>query len=273
MQSFMFKEKFHPVITTVIVLAMIFVGCQKDDENTPPVVPPESSFVMDFSDFLTAKSVETVGANTYVNRALAITHVAVWNTVIYVNLAVPVATFRESFNHTPQLQENGSWKWTFNVTVGIHTYTASLFGKVNGSNVNWEMYVSKTGPGAFANFLWFTGMSNINQKSGTWRLYNAPGNSTPIVDIEWYKNSNNDFGIKYTNVIPGGNDNGSYISHGKTTAATFNAFYEIYIKSQNNKVNINWNTQTKAGQIKDPKTFGTGSFYCWDAMGKDISCN
>jgi len=261
------------ITLVVLLLSLATISCNKDEKDAAPVLPPESSFVMDFSDFLNTKSVESGVANTFRNRTLAVTNVAVWNTVIFVNLAVPVATFRESFNHTPELQEDGSWKWTFNVTVGIHTYTASLFGKVDGASVNWEMYVSKTGPGAFSNFLWFSGTSNINLKSGTWRLYTAPGNSSPIVDIEWYKNSDNDFGIKYTNVVPGGNDNGSYISHGRTTDATFNAFYEIFLKSQNNKVEIKWNTTTKNGQIRDPKFYGTNSFYCWDASGKDITCN
>jgi len=263
------KNIFSQLLIAGMFLLLITTSCQKEETQTAPMLPPETSMIMDFSDFVATK---TGASTTHINKAVAVTHVAIWNTVIFVHMAVPVATFREAFNQSPQLQPDGKWKWSYSVNVGNDTYTSNLYGQINGANVNWEMYISRSGLFAFDNFLWYTGTSLLNGGSGTWTLYHSAANPTPYVGIDWYKNSDDTFGITYTNIVPDGQENGGYISHGRNNEINFNAFYEIYNKGENNLVKINWNTETKAGQISDPKVFGTSDFQCWAPDGTNTAC-
>ncbi len=258
------------LLSLIVLLLVVTTSCQKEETEKAPVLPPESSFVMDFSDFMNTKTVST--QNTQINRTLAVAHVAVWNTVIFVNLAVPVATFTEAFNHEPQFQGNGSWKWSYSVNVGVNQYTADLVGTISGANVNWEMFVSKSGNNGFSNFLWYTGESSLDGKSGTWTLNREQSNPSPYIGIEWYKNSDEDFGITYTNIIPSDSENGGYISHGRDNNLDLNAFYEIFNKGQNNLVEIKWDVTSKEGKIKDPKFYGNDQFHCWATNGFDVVC-
>jgi hypothetical protein len=268
------KKQKKPILSWVMILSILllpFASCQKDDQNEAPVLPPESSFVIDFSEFTDGAKSEALNGS-YHHRNWAVINVAVWNTVIAVHLAVPVASFVEAFNHEPTQQADGSWLWLYQVAAGNNTYTAKLFGKGEGINITWKMYISKTGLGAFSDFLWYEGISNIAGTQGDWTLYKSPTENYPFVGIEWYKNFDGTFGTTYTNIVPGGSENGGYISYEFTKETPYNAFYDIYNKGQNNLTEIQWHTVNKNGRIKDPKHFGTNNFYCWDSTGADIVC-
>lgn len=253
------------------VFLLPLTGCEKAEQGDAPLLPPKSSFVIDFSEFENGAKSEAL-YQTYHNRNLAVLHVAVWNTVIFVHLAVPVASFLEAFNHEPIEQADGSWLWSYEVPLGNTTYTAKLYGKGEGLNVTWKMYISKTGFGAFTDFLWFEGTSHIAGISGEWTLYQSPTQNIPFVGIEWYRNVDGTFGTTYTNIVPGGPENGGYISHGFTKETPYNAFYDIFNKGQDNLTEIQWHTVNKNGRIKDPKHFGNTNFHCWDSTGADIVC-
>ncbi len=262
-----------------LVLAMIsslllvpMAGCEKDETDKAPELPPMSSFIMDFSDFIGGTTKSYVLNETYKNRNQAVAHVAIWNTVIFLHAAVPVAAFIGAFNHEPVPQSDGSWKWSYEVTVGMNTYTANLFGQGKGMEVEWRMYISKTGAGAYSDFLWFSGNSHIAGIEGTWTLYKSPAENIPYIGIDWFNHVDGTSGITYTNIVPDGPENGGYISHGITGETPFNAFYKIYDKGRNNLVQINWNRMTGAGQISNPIFFGDDNFYCWNEAGADISC-
>lgn len=264
------KNPFIPVFIAWILLFPL-VGCEKEEQNKAPELPPESSFIIDFSDF-EDETKNLVIDDTYQNFGLAVLHVSLWNTIITLHLAVPIAAYREAFNHEPVEQADGSWLWTYTMQAGLANYTANLYGKTEGVNINWEMYISKSGPGAFDDFLWYSGESHMAGTEGTWTLYKAPAEAVPYVGIEWHNNLDGTFDITYTNIIPNGPENGGYISHGITKDLPYNAFYEIFNKGQNNLVEINWSRLTKAGHIKDPKFYNDDEFHCWDEAGIDISC-
>lgn len=259
---------------TAMALAMLllpFYGCEREEQADAPELPPESAFVIDFSDFAD-ETKNLLLDDTYQNRNLAVLHIALWNTVIAVHLAVPVATYREALNQEPVEQEDGSWLWSYDVQAGLATYTANLYGKSEGVKIEWEMYVSKTGPGAFTDFLWYSGICHMAGKEGTWTLYKSPAEPFQYVGIDWNNKLDGTFDITYTNIVPGGTENGGYISYGVTREIPYNAFYEIFNKGQDNLVEINWNRLTRAGQIKDPNFYGNADFHCWDAIGIDVEC-
>ena len=261
-------------LATIYLTVAIFTSSCKKDKGEAPTIPPSSSFVMDFSDFKQNKSGLAIQDSTQTNAANAIVQVGVWNVILTVGLAVPVAAFLESFNHQAELDNDNWWVWSYSVPVGLKTYNASLHGKVVGQEVQWEMYLSQSG--GFTDFKWFTGTSDLNGTSGQWILNESPTVPTTLLQIDWHNNVDGTADIKYMNVAPStsthGTENGGYIMYGKTNNTPFNAFYNIFYKSQDNLVEINWNRTTKEGQIKNPKAFNDVLFHCWDSNGYDVVC-
>ena len=258
------------VLSAVVVLAS---ACkQKEKEGDPPDLPPLSSFVMDFDAFPSTTSgreiASAVTVNTTSNYGFAAINVGVWNTLIKIGLAVPVGAFVESFKHKPSKQSDGSWVWSYDVLALGAKYTASLHRSVPDGTIHWDMYVSKQG--AYTNFNWYSGVSDLDRSHGTWTLNASPDDPTPLLGIEWNYDATAKTGnIKYTNVVANGAENGGYIYYGVTADPTYDAFYDIYNKGADDLINIQWNRASKAGRVKNPKHFGTVDWNYWDSTLQD----
>jgi hypothetical protein len=278
----MLKMNRHLVSVTVVVLLFsLFVGCGDDSgtgaKPTPPEIPPVSSFVMDFSEFTTSQEYQPSGSDrvgdhmSMHNWSWAATNVLVWNTLITVGLAVPVAAFIESFNHEPTRQPDGTWVWDYNFTVNQVVHLAELHGRVVEEEVQWEMYISKEGE--YTDFLWYWGASDLGATEGTWTLFDNPTDPTPLVGIGWHRDPGSGTGdIKYSNVVPEGQENGGYIFYGTTDGDPYDAFYDIYNKGLDNHTEIEWNRTSKAGRVMDANHFGDSDWRCWDSDHQDVSC-
>lgn len=251
----------------LIFLTCLITGCLKD--SIAPNIPPSGSMVMEFDDFWSgsAKSLAIPKSN-FLHAAV---HVSWWNLVLTVQLAIPVATFMESFNH--QAAWNGTskeWIWTYPVTVGNDVYKAELHGKENGNETDWNMYISKTG--GFTDFLWYSGTSMKDNSAGTWYLNKSPDNPTDFLQIDWEMNSEGISGIRYLNITPGANENGSYIKYGSLKDSSLDAYYDIYGKSDDRLINIKWNSSSHTGRVKDQKFFSDSDWHCWDELLLNTVC-
>jgi hypothetical protein len=210
---------------------------------------------------------------TKANWSWSAANIVVWNTIITVGLAIPVAAFAESFRHEPVEHPNGSWWWSYSVHVGDVLYLAQLEALVLDQQVEWNMYVSKQGE--FEDFRWFTGSCNFAATTGTWVLYPSPGNNEPLLAIVWNRNPQaGTADIKYMDFLSGNGNpyQGSYITYGITTATPFNAYYDIYYKDHDNHTSIEWNRTDEHGRVKDASHFGDGAWHCWDQNLDDIVC-
>ena len=261
----------------IILTAFLLPSCDKEKDETPPLLPPESSMVIDFSDFhQNTKSdfnslpeMQSEYTSWYWLNAAA--HVTVWNIIITVGLAVPVAAFWESFNHQGVYQGNKEWAWTYDVTAADAVYSADLHGTIKDTSVLWEMYVSKSGQ--FEDFLWYYGEVNHANTHGYWIMNDNPQGQSQLLRIDWTRVSEADIAeIKYTNVQPGGAENGGYIQYGILADEVYDRFYDIYVASTQRLVNIKWSTLTKEGRIKDPYTYQDENWRCWDTNLLDIVC-
>jgi hypothetical protein len=268
-------------LCALAVATALFLSCGEDKPAEPeaeaPQIPPVSTFLMNFDDFPSGG--KTSGGNidpsakllSRDNHNWAALHVGVWNLIITVGLAVPSATFVESFAHQPQQQPDGSWKWAYDVTVSGDLYSAALYGSISNFGTQWEMYISKQGE--FADFMWYSGEADLFLTEGTWTLNKHPEEPIPFVGIEWHRNiADSTADIKYTNIEPGGAENGGYIFYGVTTDTTYDAFYDIYNKSADNLIDIEWNLTGKDGRVKDPVHFQDEEWHCWDGEWQDIEC-
>jgi hypothetical protein len=275
------QEVWKRLLVFVFIMQIIFVCCSDDDTTKPiqeaeaPEIPPQSSFIIDFSDFLLAenalKPLNNNEIQSFQNWGWSAGNIVVWNTLLTVTLAVPVASFLESFNHDPQLQPDGTWIWSYSFTVLEQQYNAELHAEIEIDGVQWNMYISRQN--AYSKFHWYEGKSNLFTTDGTWTLYKNPNDPSPLLYIEWDRNILENTGnTKYANIIPDNPDNGSYIQYGITTQTPFDAFYTIYSVSKQNSTLIEWNRTTKDGRVNDQLHFGDSNWHCWNSNLADGEC-
>ncbi len=133
------------------------------------------------------------------------------------------------------------------------------------------MYITRDG--AFEDFAWYSGVSNLTATEGTWNLKSNPSDPTPLIDIDWSRSATSEIAeIRYTNVIPGDDGNGSYLEFGITDDPDYDAFYGIFNIENGNTREIQWNRETKARRIKDPAHYDDEDFHCWDQELMDTDC-
>ncbi len=269
------------VSASMLIVGLLFngAGCMDQapgggDEEAPKI-PPNGSFVIDFSDFEQADEgdpvVRTTGILPFENWTYAAGSVLFWNTVITVTLAVPVASFVESFNHEPTLSPQGIWSWEYDFMVNGANYSAELQGQINGGSVSWNMFITKAGD--YTDFNWFSGTSNILGTEGTWSLNRTPNDPVPFIDITYNLNEAAGTGdIRYTNATPDSADNGGYIFFAISNDEPYDAMYQIFLAAEDEMTDIEWNRETKAGQVKNEVRFGDTEFHCWDENLADIEC-
>ena len=264
------RRIFPGFIIILLTFLVATTGCKKNSEPAPDL-PPQSSFVMDFSDFsnpddtLVAREV-----NTYQNWGYSYANVVIWQAFITVGLAVPVASFLESFNHEAVYHpDQNNWTWSYNVTVNLAVYEAELTGYMEADSVVWEMRITKGAD--YTDFLWYYGKSSFGGTGGYWILQENPANANPLLRIDWHHYTNGTADISYTNIKPGGPENGGYIYYG-TEIADLDRFYNIYNKGQDNLTEIEWSSANKNGHVMDPNHYGDNEWHCWDGLFMDVEC-
>lgn len=265
-------------ILLILTLGILSSGCVKED--AVPDLPPSGSMIMEIDNIWK----DSPSPGTYpsgspqANFVFAATNVYVWNAVLTIQMAVPVAAFLESFNHTPEWDKStSSWVWSYTVDLPNTSYTAELFGESKTDEIHWSMYISKTD--GFTDFLWFTGISAMDNKSGSWIINMDPDDNLkdpeiglPFISIQWSKTGDDIAEISYTNIEEESVNNGSYIKYGLTGDSDLNAFYDIYRIWENNTVNIKWNTSTHFGRVLSMAHFQDPYWHCWTETFANIVC-
>lgn len=271
----MFKST-RVILGLSFLMATIFYGCNKDDDTVSgpaPNLPPESSFIMDFSDFTDTDTTAAYKSSlSHQHWGWAATNIFVWNAVLTITFAVPVAAFYESFHHEGIWDPDiNAWVWSYNFMAGGVAHLAQLQGSLVEGGVRWEMYISKNN--AYSDFLWYWGISNSNNTAGEWHLNGNPQDQQELILIEWNKSLlDGEADIKYTNVKEGVPEQGSYIFYGINQEEVHNSFYDIYFANLDNLINIQWHRTNKNGRVKDENHFGDTEWRCWDENLLDIVC-
>ena len=267
--------KFLPVIFLLGIVTLI-ISCEDDKSTNPqeqaPTIPPGSTIMIDFSEFPDTNS---IGSPDLLNLSKknwgwAALNVSVWNSVLTLTLALPVAAFSEAFNHQPVLQSDGSWLWQYTVVSNEETITVKLFGMLVATGIEWRMAISTT---TVTDFEWFTGFSNANTTEGNWTLNANSDPPVPVLYIEWHRDpQQGTAAVKYTNIAQGIAENGSYIHYGKTNDVPHNRFYQIYGSEEDRLIDILWNYEQHFGRVKDTVKFRNEDWQCWDEKLDDINC-
>jgi hypothetical protein len=261
-------KKMNVLLMLFLIFSLGINSCKKD-HGTAPQIPPQSAFLADFSDFSSDKILMDT---TSVNWNHSVGNVVIWNIIVTVGLAIPVASYIEAVNnHEPVYQSDNTWLWEYSFG-SADSYQAKLYGSVVTDSVNWEMYISKTNE--FQDFLWYSGSSGLNGMGGHWILYNKPSVPSELLKIDWYRETENTGHIRYMNIEPGGTENGGYLLYGNDAGvdADFECYYDIYNKGADNLIEIEWTDTDMTGRVKDFAKFGDTNWHCWDILKKDIVC-
>jgi len=267
-----------------LLLALsIMQSCQKDENTSPtdevaPELPPQATFIMPFDGY---EEVDTTEFNneignrsmTYRNWFYAGTNILVWNTLVGINMIVPVASFAESFNHDPVYEGNGIFSWTYSYPVAGVTYEAKLTGEFinSGADVEWIMTISQVG--GFSNVVYYSGIVAVDGSKADWTLYHEPNNPKPFMRIIYLNDVNTgESSIRYTNIIPNNPGNGHYLEYRIQSGSAFNRAYDVFLGSPDNFIEILWNTPSDTGRVKNLTAFGDSEWHCWDIDKMDVDC-
>ena len=277
------KKSLYLMMLSLIILS---TSCtDSTNEGLAPELPPLGSMVIDFDDFSHAHARPANDKSTSIaildNWGYSQLVVGVWNTALITTLAVPVASFRSAFNHQAEYLGGTKWQWTYTVDGFTSQYTARLTGELSGSQVQWEMYIEKSGIDAFDEILWFSGVSQTDTKSGYWILNHSAAYPENMLRIDWAVEGEEIGNIKYTYVRELNNDRAtdkfkdSYIIYGLQTG-DMDAFYDVhafdFILDDFVDVDIEWSRTTYNGQVMAPYYFENNQWHCWDTNGDNIDC-
>jgi hypothetical protein len=261
-------------VTLILLLSVGLITRCKKDKGEPPVLPPQESMTIDFSNFTTGKkSVDLVydqkGTESS-NWEFSAVVAGFWKLIITNTLVIPVTAFKIAIDQTPAYLSEKTWQWSYNVTVASTAYKAKLTGQIRTSDVLWKMYISKEG--GFTDFLWFEGTSKLDGTGGQWTLYQSSTVPDAFLQIDWTKTSTTIGTVKYT-YIKNDSYKTSYIEYGLTTSA-LNAYYTVnyYNGLKFSSVNVEWSTTGKNGRVKCLDYLGDTKWYCWDSNKINVTC-
>ncbi len=260
-------------ILSVVLVIAILSACSEDEENfnpgTAPEIPPIESMLINFDNFQ-EDSNKGGREMSQLNWGRSAIQVGVWNVIITLNLAVPVAAFQASLTSTPEFdRDRGLWVWRFDYDFVGRTYSSELTGKVTSDGVEWQMFISQEN--GFQDFLWYTGTMNLEGTEGFWFLNASADDPNPFLRIHWEKESETIGRVKYSDVKEGSPNKDSFIEYG-IQDSELDRFYNISITSTNNVVNIEWSKATGEGRIKEPNFYNDENYHCWDASFDDVDC-
>ena len=266
-------------VLAIFIAIFIVQSCTKENdmvtEKSAPQLPAIEMFVMPFQDFSESKRNEVEG-RTVNNFSYSLGNILIWNSLLDMNLRIPVLSFAAALNQTAEYQGNGVWLWAYEITDDNgDTYQAELYGELLVSDeVKWDMYISKTG--GFQNVHWYTGITANDKSYAHWTLNFDPEDPKPFIKIDYEKDLNTGLGtIRYTNIIPSVPQNSGYIEYREGDGAATDGFdraYDVYKSEIDNLLEINWDSQNKNGRVKDFDRYHDTEWHCWGTNYKDIQC-
>ena len=268
------------------IVLLVFTSCENSgDIGNPPDLPPYESMAMNFDGFINNKSLLTENKSleiaTNENWFYSALVVGFWNATLFTNLAVPVAAYKTAFVHKPVSLENNKWQWQYTVEGFTSQYTARLTAELTSEDILWEMYIMKTGIEGFEEFLWFSGVSQLDARSGYWILNHSANFPENMLRINWLVENEEVGSIKYTYIRELNDDReadtfkDSYILYG-LKEADLDAFYTVHAYDNSKgafvDVDIEWSRTNYNGHVRSLSYFEDDSWHCWDGTGQDIDC-
>ena len=270
-------KKFLSFVLFLSLMSATFTGCKHKNKGVPPVLSSVETMLIDFSDFtitsgFTGNSFNVKGIVSNWEYAAGI--VSDWRTLTAVTLSTPIALYEVAFDRQPSHVSGNKWEWSYNVNVSAMQYKVRLTGEISGSQVKWEMYVSRDGSGGVYEFKWLEGTSNTDGNNGSWTFYESYDSQTALLQIDWTKLGTKVEKIKYV-YLKSGYSKDAYIEYGSATGG-YDFYYEVHyyntLLGRPSDARIEWNKSSKAGRIRSAD-YLLDEWQCWDSQRIDVVCN
>ena len=267
--------KLSKIFISLLLMSFVLLStsCDKENVDERPDLPPVESMVMDFDDFQTNPTPGTKDiAYSYTSFVNAFTNVAFWNAFTTISLAVPVTSYGIALQQTPEYIGDDTWEWSYEFNIDVANYTATLTGqRLSNETFSMEMNIAPTSLPALK-MKYFDGVCRYDHTHAEWNLYvNAQATTVKVLEVEWTKDyETEDASMKYTYVEPGKAEEGSFILWEYDDDAAYDASYTIDLAA--GVINIEWDTDTKAGRIMNPLFFEDSSWHCWNDLLQDTEC-
>ena len=263
-------------------LLFAFQSCTQDDKNeapenlAAPSIPPAELFTIPTQSFGIDENGKTsTTRNDKSNWIHAGLSVLAWNSVVFVNTAVPIAAFGHSFEYDAEYIGDLTWQWKYEYETmpqnGSIKYDVALTGQYLSDNdeVAWTMTVNESG--SADQFVWFEGLVSKGNQSGSFTIYKDPQNPVPYVTIDYSRNTSTQDGtIRFTNVTPNVEGNGDYIEWRSSNGSEYDRAYDVLNK--NGMLEIESNHLNKNGRVRHPFHFNDDEWHCWDTSKNNIDC-
>ena len=257
----------------IIISSVLFItSCDKENLDERPDLPPVESLIMNFSDFQQQPATSKGIVATYNNYSYAYFTVFFWNTFTTVTLVLPVTAYGYALQQEPVYLGDSKWEWSYEVTWGALEYVATLTGeRLNNEEFSMEMSIALASV-PNVRFVWFDGVVRYDHTSATWNMYKSDdGTSVKIIEVMWEKDFETEVtSLKYTYIEPGQDETGSYICYGLNPEMVYDASYTVSLSGS--MINIEWDSETKAGRVKNPDYFVDSAWHCWNNLLEDIDC-
>ncbi len=261
----------------LLSLTILIASCGKEEEpifdpGTEPVLPPASSMAPNFDAFAGNDAAGGGRQMTVRNWLYAATSVGVYTGILTGALVIPVTAYSLAMQQEPVFDRaNKVWVWAYDVTsLPNKAYSIKLTAAVDGAEVNWTGYVSEVG--GFADFVWFTGNSNISASSGSWTLLQGPDQPTPWLSAEWTRSDLEDAAnVKFT-VEKEGSSKGSSIDYSVDPSTPIDRQVTIIDLNSGNTIAVAWSSVNKQGRVLSQAFFNDSFYHCWDSSLNDVTC-
>jgi hypothetical protein len=267
-------------------------GCSKDsgtgpeanNKDTPPALPAVSTMqpALDFygvpapsvdqQSLTTGKPSDALqrSAGDHSNWINAYVRAVFIYLSAYDLLEEPVGAFAAAIHSKPQLQDDGSYLWTYIFVDGDIEYSVFLYGTRNEGTVEWRLEVSSNNPAQpLDHFVWFRGETNKDEKSGYWQFYQPAGETegTETVRIDYMKTGRHEGWVKVTvngSGLENEGDTLTFTDSGETGSI------EYFDASAAFNSSIIWH-RDGTGSLTVPD-YNSGVTACWDEDQVNTEC-
>ena len=270
------------VLTAFVLLQSCEEGLTPGNDNpdnlVAPALPAVEMLVMPTTEVEEMESNATEGHSrdeTYNNWLHAGLSLLGWNTVVLINMAIPVGAIGQAFNQDARYIGDNTFEWAYTYTapsnIGGGTYDVSLTAEyINTTEIEWKL--TATQAGVFTDFVWLSAIIANDHSSAEFILNRRPASPQPYIGLSYKKEvPTNLESLRFTNIIPGGADQGDYIEYRVAPGAVFNRAFDVKL-SDSDILYIEWDEPTNVGRVKHKEYFGDDAWYCWDEKLLDVDC-
>jgi hypothetical protein len=200
---------------------------------------------------------------------------------MYDALEEPIGAFALAVHSVPQLQDDGSWLWTYIFVDDGVEYSIFLYGTPGDAWVDWRMEVSTNTPGFMLDhFVWFRGRTHNSDREGYWQFYDpvfktpaqvaGTTGATPGVEtvrIDWENPSRTEHRLTVTVNGAGHDDEGDYLEFFESS---FVGSITHYDAGEGVTSDITYYPDG-SGSLIVPD-YNNGERACWDQQQFDVDC-